>query len=133
MEYATHRRRRPLGHFNSNPDTAPNDAFTPNSANAGVSELLSPVPGQYRFGSADFRNLYNLEDGFDSMPLQIKIGNGAFQDILAAGGSFISGGYNGRNNEGPAWTGLSAGTTASPAYITTSSTCHRRPTGRTCK
>ena len=52
---------------------------------------------------------------------------GAFQDILAAGGTFASGGYNstlatGFPNPLPgrmAWTGLSGGTAAAPTYITT--------------
>ena len=102
-----------------NPDTPPNDAFTTNPTNAGVSELISPVfPVNTGLARLSFRNLYNLEDGFDGMSLQIKIGSAAFQDIIAAGGSFVSGGYNGETNDGGAWTGLSAGTTASPAYIT---------------
>lgn len=101
------------------PDTAPNDAFTTNPINAGVSELISPVfPVNTGLARLSFRNLFNLEDNFDGMTLQIKIGNGAFQDIIAAGGTFVSGGYNGETNDGAAWTGLSAGTTASPAYIT---------------
>lgn len=100
-----------------NPDTAPNDAFAPNNANAGTAELISPViPINTGTAQLSFRNLFNLEDGFDSLTLQIKIGNGGFQDILAAGGSFVSGGYN---NASVGWTGLSAGTTTSPAYITT--------------
>jgi hypothetical protein len=65
--------------------------------------------------------------GWDGMVLEISIGGGAYQDILAAGGSFASGGYTrtidtifsspiaGRQ----AWSGLSGGTTAAPTYITT--------------
>ena len=48
-----------------------------------------------------FRNNYNLEFasgdptlGYDGGVLEIKIGAGSFQDIIAAGGSFVSGGYN---------------------------------------
>jgi hypothetical protein len=32
--------------------------------------------------------------GYDGGVLEIKIGGGSFQDILAAGGAFVSGGYN---------------------------------------
>ena len=104
----------------TNPDTAPNDVFTPNAANAGISELLSPsFPVNTGFGQLAFRNLYNLEDGFDNMQLHIKIGSAPFQEIIAAGGSFVSGGYNAETNTGLSWSGLSAGTTASPAYIDT--------------
>jgi hypothetical protein len=41
-----------------------------------------------------FRHRYELENGFDGGVLEIKIGSGAFADILSAGGSFVSGGYN---------------------------------------
>jgi hypothetical protein len=101
-------------------DTPPNSVFTTNPTNAGSSDLISPAfpvnTGQAR---VSFRNLYNLEDNFDGMQLQIKIGGGAFQEIIAAGGSFVSGGYNGQTVDGNAWTGLSAGTTANPEFITT--------------
>ena len=36
-----------------------------------------------------------METGFDGGVLEISIGGGAFQDILAAGGTFGVGGYNG--------------------------------------
>ncbi len=99
----------------TNPDTAPNDATTGDQANEGTNSLTSPaIPVNTAFGQLSFRNLYNLEDGFDALSLQIKIGSGPFQDIIAAGGSFASGGYN--QNVG--WTGLSGGTTAAPTYIT---------------
>ena len=65
-----------------------------------ISDLVSPIhraaAGQSRL---TFRNNYNLEsdasDYDDGGVLEIKIGAGAFTDILAAGGSFVSGGYNG--------------------------------------
>ena len=46
-----------------------------------------------------FQNDYDLEtgpgtDGFDGGVLEIRIGSGAFTDILAAGGNFVTGGYN---------------------------------------
>jgi hypothetical protein len=83
-------------------DTAPNAAFSPDPTAVGVNELVSPVillpagPAQL-----NFRNNYNLEAssssstvGYDGGVLEIKIGGGAFTDIITAGGSFISGGYN---------------------------------------
>jgi len=115
---------------NVNPDTAPNDAFGPETSNVGITNLNSPVIAIPSGGTSQltFRNLYNLENGFDGEVLEIRIGAGAFQDILAAGGSFASGGYNGTISNEPAnqspiqgraaWTGLSSGTTAAPAYIT---------------
>ena len=98
-------------------DTAPNDGFGPETATTGVTNLTSPVIAVPAAETAQlqFRNLFNLESGFDSETLLLSINGGAFQDILAAGGSFASGGYN----SGIGWTGLSGGTTAAPAYITT--------------
>ena len=48
--------------------------------------------------SLRFRNFHNLEAsstvGYDGGVLEISISGGAFQDILAAGGNFVTGGYN---------------------------------------
>jgi predicted outer membrane repeat protein len=41
-----------------------------------------------------FTQLLSLETCCDGVVLEIAIGNGAFTDILAAGGHFVSGGYN---------------------------------------
>ena len=81
-------------------DTAPNAVYVPDPAKVGDSYLVSPAiplgPGQSRLS---FRNNYNLESDassyYDGGVLEIKIGAGSFTDILAAGGSFVSGGYNG--------------------------------------
>src|SRR4029077_12094549 len=64
-----------------------------------------------------FSNNYALENTFDGGVLEISIDGGPFQDILAAGGSFRRGGYNGviSNCCGnplagrQAWTGSSGG------------------------
>jgi hypothetical protein len=82
-------------------DTAPYAAFAPDASSVGESILTSPVfslfPGSTQMS---FRHNYNLEapssgtTGFDGGVLEIKIGSGAFMDILAAGGSFASGAYN---------------------------------------
>ena len=81
------------------PDTLPNAAFSTEAATNGVNELTSPVfavpSGSEKL---TFRNNYNLEagstTGFDGGVLEIKIGAGAWTDIVTAGGSFVSGGYN---------------------------------------
>jgi hypothetical protein len=80
-----------------------------------------------------FRNAFNLEaatsgtTGFDGMVLEISINGGPYADIITAGGSWVTGGYNrtisasfsspiaGRD----AWSGLSGGANTAPAYITT--------------
>jgi hypothetical protein len=114
------------------PASAPNDAFAPDVTNKGDTDLITPailLPASG--GILTFRNLYNMQAngaiGLDGMVLEIRINNGAFADILAAGGSFVTGGYThiisaafGSPIAGRlAWSGLSAGTTDAPAYITT--------------
>jgi hypothetical protein len=79
----------------SSSDTSPNAAFSPDPANIGESELDSP-PIALPAGSAQltFQHNYNLERTYDGGVLEIRIGGGAWTDILEAGGSFVSGGYN---------------------------------------
>jgi len=111
----------------TNPFSAPNAAFAPNMATAGVTELVSPSIHIFGPAQLSFRNAFNAESGFDGGVLEISINGGAYQDILAVGGSFVSGGYTGTMAAGTqspltgrrGWTGLSGGTTATPAYIST--------------
>jgi hypothetical protein len=80
--------------FSSNADSTPNAAFTPNQSTTGESVLTSPAFLINNAGSRlVFRQRYSLESGFDGGVLEIKIGSGAFTDILAAHGSFLQGGY----------------------------------------
>jgi uncharacterized repeat protein (TIGR01451 family) len=81
-------------------DSLPNSAFSPDlsfiSSNALVSPVITLTTGPAQLA---FRNNYNLESGsgitaYDGGVLEIKIGAGTFADILAAGGSFVTGGYN---------------------------------------
>jgi hypothetical protein len=123
---------------NSMFDTPPNAAFCAASATPGVGELVSP-PMAIQSASAQliFRNNFSLEaapDGsgaYDGGVLEIRVANGAFQDILDAGGSFVSGGYNMviSGDEYPisdnnplagrqAWSGMS-GPFSTNSYITT--------------
>ena len=84
--------------------SAPNSAFIVDSATTGENALVSPA---FFVGSSTaqltFRQNYNLETKvpkhgastyYDGGVLEIKIGAGAFSDIISAGGSFVSGGYN---------------------------------------
>jgi len=103
-------------------DTAPNAAYAPDPANVGTSDLVSPsIALPLGPSQLTFRNNYNLEADssgyYDGGVLDLKIGAGAFTDILAAGGSFVSGGYNGTISTSysspiagrQAWSGNSAG------------------------
>ncbi len=110
-------------------DTAPNSAFGFDGGFVAEEFLVGPpIAISSSTARLTFRNRWSFEalPGllFDGSVLEISIGGGAFTDILAAGGSFVSGGYNGVlvvGEDGPlggrlAWGGLSAGY---PDYLTT--------------
>ncbi|MDQ3253416.1 MAG: hypothetical protein M3R15_05840, partial [Acidobacteriota bacterium] len=115
-------------------DTAPNSAATVADVQGdlntcvggqGGADLTSqpiaipnpPSEGVNPSVQLSFRNFYNLEGGFDGGVLEISINGGAFQDIITAGGSFVTGGYNGTLGVDPgnplsgraAWTADSGG------------------------
>jgi photosystem II stability/assembly factor-like uncharacterized protein len=88
----------------------------------------APVIGSQAGVQLAFRNSYNTEAGFDGAVLEISINGGAFQDIIVAGGSFASGGYNGiigptdsTLNLRNAWTGNSGGFVATVVNLPTGS------------
>ena len=104
-------------------DSAPNSAFTPDEEFETDKRLDSPpIPIVSAGATLTFRNRFDLENTYDGGVLEIQIGAGAFTDILAAGGSFITGGYTGDINGSTtidgrqAWTGTSNGY---PGYMTT--------------
>jgi hypothetical protein len=118
--------------------SAPNDAFSNEVTTVATSELVTPdIAVSSASAQLTFRNLFNLEfststpgTAFDGMVLEIAIpgvAGGAFQDIVTAGGSFASNGYNKTMSTGfssplsgrSVWSGTSAGTTAAPDYVTT--------------
>jgi len=110
-------------------DTAPNAACASNAAAAGVNELESPfiwISGPAAVLA--FRQRYhfmasstNSAVGYDGGVLEISMGDGAYTDIVAAAGTWISGGYNATLSTNfdnplagrPAWSGDSGG------YLTT--------------
>jgi hypothetical protein len=112
--------------------TPPQAAYSAAAAQVGVNEMTSPA---FRLNSASaeltFRNRYDLETTFlrnklyDGSVLEIKIGEGFFQDIIAAGGRFTAGGYDGvldSAHQNPlggrlAWSGKS-GPHQTPQFIT---------------
>jgi hypothetical protein len=102
-------------------DTPPNAAFVDDPSTVSDKQLLSPTivsicdsgPVQ-----VSFRNNFNFQDGFDGGVLEVSYDHGlTFQDVLAAGGTFVLGGYNGTINSccgnplagRQAWTGNSDG------------------------
>ncbi|MET0624294.1 MAG: HYR domain-containing protein [Pyrinomonadaceae bacterium] len=88
---------------NTTNSSPPNSAFGAGAATASNNSLTSPtiaVPAAPVVGGnpgvrLTFRNSYNTEQGFDGGVLEISVNGGPFQDIVAAGGSFLEGGYSG--------------------------------------
>ncbi len=83
-------------------DTPPNGAYSATPNQIGSNELITPTFSIVSTtAEVEFRNKYDLESTFlrnrlyDGSVLEIKIGSGSWQDILAAGGTFLSGGYDG--------------------------------------
>jgi hypothetical protein len=82
--------------------TAPNSVFSPDPNQLGLNELVSPaIPITSANAEIEFRNWYELETTFlrnrlyDGSVLEIKLGASDWQDIEAAGGAFLAGGYDG--------------------------------------
>ncbi|MGP8200891.1 MAG: protease pro-enzyme activation domain-containing protein [Limisphaerales bacterium] len=84
---------------NSANDGTTNVAYCPDSINQGEVFLYSPtIATPEGTNQLSFLNDYDLEETYDGGVLEIAIGdndiaNGTFNDILAAGGSFVTGGY----------------------------------------
>jgi hypothetical protein len=88
-------------------DTPQNAAFVNQSSLAGVSALVSPqIPIVSSAAQLSFMNYYNLgasptnnpspTTAYDGGVLDIQLDNYSFTNIVLAGGSFVSGGYNAR-------------------------------------
>ncbi len=82
--------------------TKPNALFSPAPLQRGVNEVTSPSFSIDRpAAEIRFRLWYALETTFlrnrlyDGAVMEISVGDGEWQDILTAGGSFLTGGYDG--------------------------------------
>jgi photosystem II stability/assembly factor-like uncharacterized protein len=109
-------------------DTPPNSAFGGGAVTPAENSLTSPiiaipnapVSGTNPAVRLTFRNSYNTEPGFDGGVLEISVNGGPFVDILAAGGTFVEGGYNGAIGvTDSVLTGRQAWTGNSGGFITT--------------
>jgi hypothetical protein len=110
----------------NNPDTAPNTTFV-NDPNCISDERLvsPPTPIVSATAVLTFRHNFDMETGFDGGVIEVSTDGGAtFQDIIAAGGTFVGGtqGYNGTIsvNFGSPIGGRMAFTGNSGGYVTTS-------------
>ena len=94
-------------------DTPPNAVFAPDPGGSSENWLTSPLFFLPASGvQLSFRHAYSTESCCDAGWLQISIAGGAFTDILAAGGSFVTNGYTAEIG----WRGSSVGY---PSFITT--------------
>ena len=76
-------------------NSSPNAMFAEDKSQSGSSTLTSPpVAIGSNPGTLSFSHHYDTEAGYDGGVLEIKIGGGAWQDIIDAGGVFLSGAYN---------------------------------------
>ena len=97
--------------------SAPNAATTDETATVSDKTLDTPAFVLAAGASLEFDNSYNLESTYDGEVVEIKIGAGAFTDIVTAGGTIVSGAYNATIDAGfsspiagrSAWSGASAG------------------------
>jgi hypothetical protein len=123
-------------------DTPPNSAAGSDVSDVGEEVLVGP-PIAIADGAAQltFRNRWSFESPvscYDAGVLEIAIDNGTFTDIVAAGGTFVSGGYTGTvSNEfqnplggRSAWCRTSDGY---PAYVTTVVDLPPAASGRTIR
>jgi hypothetical protein len=119
----------------SGADTAPNSAFHNDPSCVTNSTLDTPSFNVTSASQLTFRNNFNTESTFDGAVLEISINGGAFTDIVTAGGSFVTGGYNGTISTTflspiagrQAWTGSSGG------YITTTANLPASANGQPVK
>ena len=106
------------------PASAPNAMFASEPAIPTDKMLDSPAFAvNSSAAKLSFGHNYDLESGFDGGVLEIKIGAGAFQDWIIAGGTFAANGYNGTISNSAAnlspIQGRSAWTGSSGGYLTT--------------
>jgi hypothetical protein len=104
-------------------DTAPNSIFASDPDGTTDNRLTSPsIAISTTSAQLTFRHNYSAESFLDGGVLEISIGGGAFTDIIAAGGSFITNGYNETISGGtkPAWSGYSGGFITTKAILPSS-------------
>ncbi|HXD01154.1 MAG TPA: immunoglobulin domain-containing protein, partial [Verrucomicrobiae bacterium] len=103
-------------------DTSPNAAFAKENSSAGLTQLISPaISINLATAQVKFRQSFNTDTGFDGGILTISINGGAYEDIVAAGGSFATNGYTATlgDTSGNPIGGMQAWTGSSGGFITT--------------
>jgi hypothetical protein len=103
-------------------DSAPNAAFAPDLPSPSDTWLDSPVFVPQSGATLSFRQRYDLEPTYDGALLEISIAGAPFVDFVAAGGSFVEGGYVDTMIGTSAIAGRSAWTGDSGAFVDSSAT-----------
>jgi hypothetical protein len=80
-------------------DSLPNAVFSVDPNNLLDNRLDTPTLTYSAGAQLSFRQNYDIEQSsatvaFDAGVLEISVNGGAYQDIITAGGSFVTGGYN---------------------------------------
>ncbi|HTR03050.1 MAG TPA: carboxypeptidase regulatory-like domain-containing protein, partial [Thermoanaerobaculia bacterium] len=103
------------------PDSGLGAAFVADPATVSDKSLYSPpLAVATPYARVSFRSSYGLETDFDGGVLEISIGGGPFADIVAAGGSFVAGGYTATlSPSGNPLAGRAAWTGTTGGYVTT--------------
>jgi len=103
-------------------DTPPNAVFAADQITTSENQLVSP-PFSVASDTAQltFRHSYDLEADFDGGRLEISMDGGAFADFVAAGGTFLAGGYS----SGGWWSGNSGGYLTTVANLPASAAGHQ--------
>lgn len=101
------------------PDSAPNAVYANDPEFTGSSSLTTPAItlGNLRH-KLTFRQRYQMDYEFDGGVLEVSINGGAFNDVISAGGTFVSGGYD-TQLVGGTLSGRQGWTGDSVFYITT--------------
>ncbi len=116
-------------------DSSPNSAFTNDVASASEQSLFSnPILIPAGAVTLTFRNRYQTESNWDGGVLEISIAGGPFVDIITAGGTWVTGGYNLTLNTGTAnpLTGRMAWSGNSTTFITTTVNLPGAASGQSC-
>lgn len=107
--------------------SAPNVSFAPDFEPVSVTTYIDRMLVSPAFAvtsteaTVEFRHQYGLEDRWDGAVLELQIAEGIWEDIMAAGGEFLTGGYNVvmRSNTGTPIASRSAWSQQSPGFVTT--------------
>ena len=99
--------------------SAPNSAFTPAPDTSSQSILNTSANITSASAQLSFKTFYNTESTWDGMLLEIQVGNGPFQNITTAGGSFVSGGYNVLMNASSPFGAIMAWSGSSTTFVNT--------------